>query len=171
LWDFGDTGTSVLYNPSHSFATYGDYDVSLTITNPYGSDIKTYNDCVTIHYKVKYLSDEITIADSRTSIIVKALEDTIESAEMWCKSHLLLDACNIIQSQFVKAVGIDEESNRIISTGIDEWGNGIIDNVISEFSKRVLTPVTYDVIIGFIICRMIELTDDIKVESLEEKDT
>lgn len=42
-WDFGDGGTSTAQHPSHTYTSVGDYDVSLTVTNAYGSDdeIKT----------------------------------------------------------------------------------------------------------------------------------
>lgn len=36
LWDFGDGTTSTLENPSHEYASFGFYDVTLTATNTYG---------------------------------------------------------------------------------------------------------------------------------------
>ena len=41
LWDFGDGATSTLPNPSHTYAASGFQTVSLTVTNPYGSDTLT----------------------------------------------------------------------------------------------------------------------------------
>jgi PKD repeat protein len=38
LWDFGDTNTSTLQNPSHAYTTIGIYTVKLTATNTNGSD-------------------------------------------------------------------------------------------------------------------------------------
>lgn len=38
LWDFGDGNTSVLQNPSHSYALGGTYTVSLITYNAFGSD-------------------------------------------------------------------------------------------------------------------------------------
>jgi len=47
-WDFDDAGaTSSSQNPSHTFTDPGDYDVSLTVTNPEGSD--------TIHHTVSVI--------------------------------------------------------------------------------------------------------------------
>ncbi len=43
LWDFGDGTTSTDLNPSHTFAAADDYDVSLTVTNRWGSDTWTYS--------------------------------------------------------------------------------------------------------------------------------
>ncbi len=41
-WDFGDGDTSVLQNPSHTYATGGQYSVTLTATNFCGSSTKTF---------------------------------------------------------------------------------------------------------------------------------
>lgn len=40
-WDFGDGTTSDRQTPSHTFKADGDYTVSLTVTNPYGTNTKT----------------------------------------------------------------------------------------------------------------------------------
>jgi PKD repeat protein len=37
-WDFGDNGTSNQQNPTHTYNEEGTYTVTLTATNPYGSD-------------------------------------------------------------------------------------------------------------------------------------
>lgn len=37
-WDFGDGETSTDQNPTHQYSSPGDYDVSLTVTGPGGSD-------------------------------------------------------------------------------------------------------------------------------------
>jgi CSLREA domain-containing protein len=40
-WDFGDSVTSTDQNPKHTYATAGDYTVSLTVSNAGGSNSKT----------------------------------------------------------------------------------------------------------------------------------
>jgi PKD repeat protein len=40
-WEFGDGGTSTLQNPSHKYTASGNYTVSLTVTNEYGSHTET----------------------------------------------------------------------------------------------------------------------------------
>ncbi|OSZ76845.1 hypothetical protein CAP36_10440 [Chitinophagaceae bacterium IBVUCB2] len=35
-WDFGDGGTSTLQNPSHTYTAYGNFDVTLIVTNGFG---------------------------------------------------------------------------------------------------------------------------------------
>ncbi len=46
-WDFGDGGTSTAQNPSHAFTSAADHDVSLTVTGPGGSDVKSQAGYVT----------------------------------------------------------------------------------------------------------------------------
>jgi len=41
-WNFGDTGTSVLQNPAHTYNTPGTYSVSLTTTNANATNSTTY---------------------------------------------------------------------------------------------------------------------------------
>lgn len=41
LWDFGDTNTSTVLNPSHTYSSDGSYNVSLTVTNECGSNTST----------------------------------------------------------------------------------------------------------------------------------
>ena len=41
LWDFGDGGTSTAQNPNHQYAAAGDYTVTLTASNAWGSDTVT----------------------------------------------------------------------------------------------------------------------------------
>lgn len=40
-WDFGDTSSSTLQNPDHTYATSGPYTVTLTVTGPGGTDSDT----------------------------------------------------------------------------------------------------------------------------------
>jgi len=47
-WDFGDSNTSTVQNPTHSYDTEGTYSVSLTATNEFGSDEVTMTDYITV---------------------------------------------------------------------------------------------------------------------------
>ncbi len=47
-WDFGDGGTSTQRNPSHLYATAGNYTVTLTATNAGGSNTASYPAYVTV---------------------------------------------------------------------------------------------------------------------------
>ena len=48
-WDFGDGGTSTLQNPSHTYTTYGSFNVTLTVTNLMGCSVSlTLNNYVQV---------------------------------------------------------------------------------------------------------------------------
>lgn len=47
-WSFGDGGTSVAKNPTHTYTTDGTYTVQLIATNAYGSDTIIYNNLITV---------------------------------------------------------------------------------------------------------------------------
>ncbi len=47
-WSFGDTGTSNLENPSHTYTSPGNYTVSLTVTGPGGTDTETKTNYITV---------------------------------------------------------------------------------------------------------------------------
>ena len=52
LWDFGDGTTSDEQNPSHTYYTSGDYTVTLTATNPAGSDEVTYEALIHVEHPI-----------------------------------------------------------------------------------------------------------------------
>lgn len=47
-WDFGDGNGSALQNPGHEYTAAGTYTVTLTATNPYGSDSEVKTDYITV---------------------------------------------------------------------------------------------------------------------------
>jgi PKD repeat protein/peptidoglycan/xylan/chitin deacetylase (PgdA/CDA1 family) len=47
-WDFGDTNTSTLQNPSHTYIDYGTYTVTLTVTTQYGTYPGSKTDFITV---------------------------------------------------------------------------------------------------------------------------
>lgn len=49
LWDFGDGATSVLQNPSHYYASSGDYTVTLTVNNCAGSDQTVFTNYISVN--------------------------------------------------------------------------------------------------------------------------
>lgn len=49
LWDFGDGSSSTALNPSHLYLQPGTYTVTLTASNPIGSDLLTRSEYVVVH--------------------------------------------------------------------------------------------------------------------------
>ncbi|MDG2148468.1 MAG: M12 family metallo-peptidase [Planctomycetota bacterium] len=57
LWTFGDGGTSTDAEPSHTYGSLGDYDVSLTVSGPAGSDTMTKSDFIVVTNTVVEFAD------------------------------------------------------------------------------------------------------------------
>ncbi len=74
-WDFGDATSSTEKNPNKTYSESGVYDVVLTASNTYGSDVKTTAITVLVAPNKPVISDE-TIS-STTSIVTK--EFTLEN--------------------------------------------------------------------------------------------
>ena len=47
-WDFGDSGTSTLQNPAHTYTGAGTYSVNLTVTGPGGSNSKLRTNYISV---------------------------------------------------------------------------------------------------------------------------
>jgi len=47
-WTFGDGATSTVQNPTHQYSELGQYDVSLTVSTEYGSDVEAKTDYIRV---------------------------------------------------------------------------------------------------------------------------
>jgi len=47
-WTFGDSNTSTVQNPSHTYSSTGSFTVALTATNAYGNNTNTKNNYITV---------------------------------------------------------------------------------------------------------------------------
>jgi PKD repeat protein len=47
-WDFGDGTTSTEQHPTHTYTAAGHYTVSLTVSNPLGSNTRIVPECVIV---------------------------------------------------------------------------------------------------------------------------
>lgn len=73
-WEFGDGQTSTLQNPVHTYSQPGNYTVSLTVSNTFGSNTHTENNFITIGNtpEIVLTMTEETVAgnDGTASVIV-----------------------------------------------------------------------------------------------------
>lgn len=166
LWNFGDGATSTDTNPTHSFASFGNYTVSLTATNSVGaSATKIYTNCINIHRKVKYLTDTVITHQYVGEIYAKSLGDKVTAFATHMIPKVLTDKITGEQDQTLESTGLEEDSSRTLSTTFDEWGH-IIINKISDIGARIIKAVTFDNK-SFQVLKVKELEDEITVDDTE----
>jgi len=79
-WNFGDTGTSSLQDPTHMYSTSGIYSVSLTVSGPAGSDTATKTSYVQVTPKADFSATPRT---GPGSLSVTFTDMTVGTATGW----------------------------------------------------------------------------------------
>ncbi len=70
LWDFGDGGSDVIQNPSHTYTNYGLYTAKLTIDAPKGQATEVLKNLVMVTADTIQLDSELVSAGNQTVIDV-----------------------------------------------------------------------------------------------------
>ena len=71
LWDFGDGTTAATESATHAYSASGDYNISLTVTNPYGS-YTTYLNSQSLASTFSYTVEDVTMP-ATAAIFILAL--------------------------------------------------------------------------------------------------
>lgn len=132
-----DGTTYTTENPSHSFATYGMYDVGLTVTNALGSATKTYNDAIRITRKGKTFYEVINYADTPATFHVEVFNEVATSADTIIQAHIFDESINFVQDEVPDEPGLDEWGMRNFYSSINEWGHRII-SAVTDWGNRIL---------------------------------
>lgn len=74
LWDFGDTGTSTVQNPTHVFTTAGAYKITLTATNAQGSNVFSYKILVSTDPIINVTVEELVQMEIPSGLDITAIE-------------------------------------------------------------------------------------------------
>jgi PKD repeat protein len=83
-WDFGDGQTSTERDPSHTYDQPGDYTVSLTVSNDYGSDTKTEVDYISVGEPIQPIANFYASPISGTVPLLVTFSDlSVGSPESW----------------------------------------------------------------------------------------
>lgn len=124
-------------NTSHSFATYGMYDVGLTVTNALGSATKTYNNAIRITRKSKTFYEVINYADTPATFHVEVFNEVATSADTVIQAHIFDESINFVQDEIPDEPGLDEWGMRHFYSSINEWGHRII-SAVTDWGNRIL---------------------------------
>jgi len=75
-WNFGDGTTTFAPNPNHEYDDWGSFTVSLTVTNPAGSDTETKTNFITVN--------GVPIADAgRDKSVIEQLEVSLDGSDSY----------------------------------------------------------------------------------------
>ena len=83
VWSFGDGGTSSEKNPSHIYTSAGTYTVTLTATNPGGSNTVTQTGIITVYYALPVVSFSSNATSGTTPLAVLFTDTSTNSPTSW----------------------------------------------------------------------------------------
>lgn len=135
-WLIDDTSYTTT-DATHSFATYGMYDVGLTVTNALGSATKTYNNAIRITRKSKTFYEVINYADTPATFHVEVFNEVATSADTIIQAHIFDESINFVQDEIPDEPGLDEWGMRHFYSSINEWGHRII-SAVTDWGNRIL---------------------------------
>ncbi len=122
---------------THSFATYGMYDVGLTVTNALGSSTRSYTDAIKITRKGKTFYEVINYADTPATFHVEVFNEVATSADTVIQAHIFDESINFVQDEVPDEPGLDEWGMRNFYSSINEWGHRII-SAVTDWGNRIL---------------------------------
>lgn len=70
LWDFGDGNTSTLQHPTHTYASSGTFNVTLTATNNIGSSTEIKNSYVSVNKPAAPVGDNVEICPGESATLI-----------------------------------------------------------------------------------------------------
>ncbi|HOV74488.1 MAG TPA: PKD domain-containing protein [Candidatus Hydrogenedentes bacterium] len=113
-WTFGDGGTSAQPNPSHTYATPGDFDVSLTVTSSVGSDTLTKIRLIHVGSLVYVDKDNTSGTENGASwgTAYRKIQDGVNAAsalggaEVWVAEGLYNEARSNSSGALIMAEGV-----------------------------------------------------------------
>ena len=161
-WNFGDSVTSTTYSPLHPYTTIGSYDVSLTITNPYGSDTALYPDAIRLTRKSKTFVEVTGCADTFTSFKVQVFNEMATTNDVIVYAHVLDEAVGVTQHEIPDEPGVDEWGIVNIYNSINEFGSRVY-STLNEWGHKILRAATFSDHTGFTIYHAQEFREDVSV--------
>jgi len=82
-WTFGDSGTSNNQNPTHTYYNGGTYSVSLTVTGPGGSNIKTRSNYITVNSPPPEPNFVADVTSGLVPLTVQFTDSSIGNIDTW----------------------------------------------------------------------------------------
>ncbi len=136
LWDFGDGGASSLQNPQHEYTSFGNYTVSLTVTNPTG--------CSVTDTQNQFIQLNPTIADFEPDVYGFCLPLTVNFSDLSTSGSAITswqwDFDDGTTSTLQNPQHIFTDTGTYTITLIIENANGCVDTLIRPNIIFAYTP-------------------------------
>ncbi|MFA5760168.1 MAG: PKD domain-containing protein [Dehalococcoidales bacterium] len=140
FWNFGDSTTSYDENPLHEYATFGNFTVSLTVSDTSGNNAtKTYTNCINIMQKTMHISNTVDSYEFSTTsgFEVRAFDEFASNTDTVIHAHIITENVTFIQEETPSEAGLDEVGIRSYYIQVNEIGQRIY-NSLTEFGRRVI---------------------------------
>jgi len=182
LWDFGDESSSSEENPTHTYISMGEYEVSFTVTTTFGNDTSTDTILsgiagdVSLNEEVhaydaslilKYLVDEISLTNLQLFNGEVSLNDTLTAYDASLIAQYVVDSIDTLPAQEsiialgdVTMIDVALTSNEIIEVPI------IISNSENIYSFESQVSFNNN-ILEFVDVEWSELVDGFNIEVRE----
>lgn len=150
LWDFGDNTTSAQQNPAHEYTQPGNYTVSLTASNAYGSDTETKEYYISVYAAVEniYLCDGYSSTDVFRPRCYNYLEGigATDHGSYWRYENPVKGVIYYIyyvhDPQAMEAA-LKEEGAHIIFNGHSNYGLGASFGSYMELSRQQIDDIYF----------------------------
>ncbi|MCG9972862.1 PKD domain-containing protein [Christiangramia crocea] len=145
MWDFGDGNTSTEANPSHTYADYGEYEVSVVVNGVEGSVPAEQNKTVVLEeaYDSGLIDMEGWIVQEATpgvTVTVDANSINFQGPGGWTGSH-------IFQEITVEPGTYKFRGNLTVNSVVDEtWAELIFSDIEPQEGEDYVPSVDYQVI-------------------------
>ena len=111
-WNFGDSNTSTVQNPSHSYTSAGKYTVALTATNQYGSNTKTQTNYIVV--SGNFVANSATL-DYGTNVLNDYTYTQASDGSYWEVKQALVGSYDEAQETYTMNTGMSSLSQVIIT--------------------------------------------------------
>ena len=138
LWDFGNDTTSTDENPTAIYDELGTYDVSLTITNPLGTSIRSYIDAVyLLECPFIIAKEQVVVSDTMHGFAFTLIHEVIEVVDQIIRSAICRETVKVYNGDDFMVQGHDEYGIGHTRSRHNEYGIHIIRKKFSQFGAKI----------------------------------
>ena len=159
-------------SPLITFDEYGNYNITMSIDNTFGTDSLSITNAVKITNLTgaKVLTESVCVEDSNVDAFsVPTFEEICEIIDETLGVPVLHEAVAIIQKYLPDKPGFDEFGQRLLYDQVNQFGQRLLSRV-TGFGHRIIRAASNLNKTGFATVDMIELEEKVLVTDYSEFD-